>query len=452
MINLFFNNALLPQGWAKNVQIAVDETGVIAKVTPGAESSGGQSDGAIAIAGLANLHSHAFQRAMAGLGERMGSVDDDFWSWRETMYKFVQNISPDDLAVIAAELYVELLEAGFTSIGEFHYLHHQANGAPYDDPAEMSARLIDAAEETGIGLTLLPVLYAQGDFDGSPLNDRQTRFYHDADGFARLIERCRELAAPSRAHVGVAPHSLRAVSPDYLKAAIAAAAGSPVHIHIAEQLREVEACKAAYGARPVEWLFDHCDVNEKWCLVHATHMNDGETTALAKSGAVAGICPITEANLGDGIFNGVDYLKQNGRWGVGSDSHIRIDAAEELRSFEYSQRLRDLRRVRLAEAGGSNGRLLFEQAADGGAQALGLKGGAIEAGMRCDIVGLDPDHPVLVGKSGDAWLDSWIFAGDKSCVADVWVRGRHLVKDGIHEKREVTRKAYGPVVKRLAGA
>ena len=453
MINLFLENALLPDGWAKNVKIELDERGVISNVAADVETRGGAADGAIAIAGLSNLHSHAFQRAMAGLGERMGFASDDFWSWRETMYKFVQKIGPDDLEAIAAELYVEMLESGFTSVGEFHYLHHQPDGAPYDDPAEMSVRLMAAAQETGIGLTLLPVLYAQGDFTGAPLSDQQARFYHSADEFARLIERCRDLAALTPGMVvGVAPHSLRAVPPEFLPLAIAAAHGGPIHIHIAEQQREVDACIENYGARPVEWLFEHCDVNEQWCLVHATHMTQKETTRLAHSGAVAGICPITEANLGDGVFNGTDYLSEAGRWGIGSDSHIRIDAAEELRSFEYSQRLRDMKRVRLAALGESNGRCLFNQAAAGGAHALGRKSGAISVGMDCDIVSLDADHPLLIGKTGDEWLDSWIFAGDKNCIADVWARGKHVVTDGRHMSRDAARRAFAPVMKRLAGS
>ncbi len=453
MINLFFNNALLPDGWARNVRIEVDKSGVISKVTPDSASQGGNSDGDIALPGLSNLHSHAFQRAMAGLGERKGIAEDDFWSWREAMYKFVQKVGPEDLAAIAAQLYVEMLEAGFTSIGEFHYLHHQPDGAAFDDPAEMSARIIAAAQEAGIGLTLLPVFYAQGDFTGAPLNDRQARFYHNTDQFSELVERCRVLTASAPGViVGVAPHSLRAISPEALPHVVAAAKGGPIHIHIAEQQREIDACLDAYGARPVEWLFDHSDVGDQWCLVHATHMTVDETKRLAKSGAVAGICPITEANLGDGIFNGTDYLEGNGRWGIGSDSHIRIDAAEELRSFEYSQRLRDQRRVRLAVPGTSNGRCLFDQATAGGAQALGRQSGAIATGQSCDIVSLDPDHPVLIGKSDDEWLDSWIFAGDKQCVADVWARGKHVVTYGAHISRDPVRRAYGSVIKRLTGA
>ena len=452
MINLFFDNALLPGGWAKNVRVEVDERGVISKVTADAIREGASSDGAIAVPGLGDLHSHAFQRAMAGLGERMGSEDDDFWSWRETMYKFVQKIGPDDLEAIAAQLYVEMLEAGFTSVGEFHYLHHQPDGAPYDDPAEMSVRLIAAAHDSGIGLTLLPVLYVQGDFTGAPLNDRQARFYHGADEYAHLVERCHALASLTPGvNVGVAPHSLRAAPPEFLPLAIAAAHGGPIHIHIAEQQSEVDACIENYGARPVEWLFEHCDVNEQWCLVHATHMTQKETERLAHSKAVAGVCPITEANLGDGIFNGTDYLAEGGRWGVGSDSHIRIDAAEELRSFEYSQRLRDLKRVRLAAPDASNGRCLFDQATAGGALALGRQSGAIASGMDCDIVSLDASHPLLVGKSGDEWLDSWIFAGDRQCVRDVWARGKHVVQDGRHIGRAAARSGFAPVMERLAG-
>ena len=450
MINLFFKNALLEDGWAENVEIEVDKSGVIGRVTKNSAVQDKAADGEIAIPGIGNLHSHAFQRAMAGLGERMGAADDDFWSWRETMYDFVQKISPEDLTAIAGALYIEMLEAGFTAVGEFHYLHHQPDGAPYDDPAEMSGRLFEAARATGIGMTLLPVFYTRGDFSGVALSDRQARFFHDADAFAHLVERCREIAgdAPG-AIVGVAPHSLRAAPPEALPLLVSAAHKGPIHIHIAEQQKEVEACLAAYGARPVDWLLDHCDVTDQWCLVHATHMTTDETKRAARSGAVAGICPITEANLGDGIFNGVEYLAEGGIWGVGSDSHVRIDAAEELRLFEYSQRLRDQKRIRLAKPQASNGRCLFDDATRGGAKALGRQSGAISEGMSADIVCLDPDHSVLAGKSGDAWLDGWIFAGDKGCVKDVWVRGQHLVKDGAHRDCERWRKGFAKVMRRL---
>ncbi len=452
MINLFFKNALLPDGWAENVLIEADDNGVLTKVSPETPVQGREFDGEIAVAGAANLHSHAFQRAMAGLGERMETGEDDFWSWRDAMYNFVKKIGPDDFSAIAAALYVEMLEAGYTAVGEFHYLHHQPDGTPYDDRAEMSVRLMAAAQETGIGLTLLPVFYAQSDFNGAPLSPQQARFQNTVEAFERLVDRCRSLsAAMTDVTIGVAPHSLRAVPPEMLAPVVEAAGGGPVHIHIAEQQREVDACLNAYGARPVDWLLDHCDVNRQWCLVHATHMTEAETKRLAGSGAVAGICPTTEANLGDGIFNGTQYLAHDGQWGIGSDSHIRVDFAEELRSFEYSQRLRDLRRVRLARPGGSNGRYLFESAAAGGAAALGRKGGALSPGRICDIVCLDADHSALVGKTEDGWLDGWIFAGDKSCISDVWVRARHMVREGAHIGRGPIRDAYARVLARIAG-
>jgi len=443
MGKFFFDNALLPDGWARDVAIETDAAGRITGVAPDAKTKDA-SDGAIALPGVCNLHSHAFQRAMAGLGERRGAgngnSDDDFWSWREAMYN----------RAIATQLYVEMLEAGYTGVAEFHYLHHQPDGAPYDHPGEMADSIVAAARETGLALTLLPVLYAQGGFGGAPLAGGQKRFRHNTEEFLKLVSYCRDKAGGENdVVVGMAPHSLRAVGPDMLKAVVEACPDGPVHIHIAEQTKEVDDCLAWSGARPVDWLLDNMDVDGRWCLVHATHMTSAETRRVAKSGAVAGLCPTTEANLGDGIFNGVDYFAAGGAWGIGTDSHIRIDLAEELRMLEVSQRLRDRRRLRLAPPGGSNGRRLYTEAAKGGAQAMARNAGAIAPGACFDIVALDANHPVLAGKSGDQWLDSWIFAGDKSCVRDVWVSGRHLVHGGAHIGRDAARRGFASAMARL---
>jgi len=455
MSKLFFEHALLPGGWARDVAIDLDGQGRIAAVEADRPRSGTRSDAAIAVPGTANLHSHAFQRAMCGLGEWRAAdayEDGSFWTWREAMYRFLGRLRPEDLEAVAAQLYVEMLEAGFTAVGEFHYVHHQPDGTRYDTVSEMSGRLLAAAAEADIGMTLLPVFYGQSGFGGATAGGAQRRFVNDPDRFVRLVEDVRSKARGNRRTVvGIAPHSLRAVTPDSLKAVLAAHPRGPVHIHIAEQEREVEDCIDWSGQRPVEWLFDHVPVDNRWCLVHATHMTAKETRTLAASGAVAGLCPLTEANLGDGIFNGIGYHRAGGAWGVGSDSHIRIDLAEELRALEYSQRLRDRRRNLVAGPGEATGRALFEAAGRGGAIALDQPMGSIAPGNWGDIVGLDPHHPVLVGKSADDWLNGWIFSGDRTCVRDVWVAGRHVVVAGRHRARAEVAKAFARAMEHLNG-
>ncbi len=447
---LFFTHGLLPDGWARDVLIEVDAGGRIAAVEASARPPASGSDGAIAVPGLANLHGHAFQRGMAGLAETAGPAEDGFRTWRRAMYRFLERLTPDHVAAIAAQLYGEMLEAGFTAVGEFHYLHHRPDGSPYADRGAMAAAIAEAAAETGIGLTLLPVFYANGGFGGRPVEGAQRRFLNDLDGFARLAERAREIAGGlPDAVVGTAAHSLRAVTPETLAGLVAAHPNGPMHIHIAEQRREVDDCLAWCGERPVSWLLDRHDVDDRWCLVHATHMTARETRRLARTGAVAGLCPITEANLGDGIFDGVRYLKAGGRFGVGSDSHVFVGAAEELRLLEYSQRLRDRARNRLAPPGRSTGRVLFDGAAVGGSQALGRRAGALAVGRLADIVALDAEHPALAVKAGDGWLDGWIFAGDNRVVRQVWAGGRRLVTDGSHLARERIRERFCAALARL---
>lgn len=447
MIKLFFETAFLPDGWASRVTVGVGDDGLITAVEPDSAAAPDAVREAIAVPGMANLHSHAFQRGMAGLAERAGSGPDSFWTWREVMYRFLDRLTPDDVEAIARQLYVEMLEAGFTAVGEFHYLHHDTDGSPYADPAEMAESIVAAADETGIGLTLLPVLYHQGGFGAVPLSEGQRRFAMRVDDLVRLVATLRE-RHPGIV-VGAAPHSLRAVTPESLAAVATALPEGPLHIHAAEQEKEVADCQAWSGRRPVRWLLDEAGVDGRWCLIHCTHLDDGEVRNLAASGAVAGLCPVTEANLGDGIFRGTDFLSAGGRFGVGSDSHIRVDLADELRTLEYGQRLRDRRRNILTPEGGSVGRTLFTAAAAGGAQALQQPIGAIAAGSRADIVTLDTAHPALAGKVGDDLLDGWVFAAGRSPVASVYVRGRRMVENGRHASGERIAARFAAVMRRL---
>ncbi|MBA3895917.1 MAG: formimidoylglutamate deiminase [Sphingomonadaceae bacterium] len=447
MPHLWFAHALLPQGWAERVRIGL-AGGRIASVEAGvAPESSGERYGA-AVPGLCNVHSHGFQRGMAGLSERRGRSDDDFWSWREVMYRFLGRLTPDDISVITAQAYVEMLESGYTRVGEFHYLHNDIDGRPYADPAETAAAIVAAADMTGIGLTLLPVFYAHADFDGAPPAPGQRRFFFDLDGFARLVEASRT-KLPADANMGIAPHSLRAVTPDELRAIVPLAGDGPIHIHAAEQIKEVEACIAWSGARPVDWLLDHVEVDERWCLIHATHLNDRECDRLAASGAVAGLCPVTEGNLGDGIFPAERYLASGGRFGTGTDSNILIDAAAEIRALEYSQRLSHHRRGVLAgDAEPSVGRRLFDAAVSGGAQALGVESG-LTTGAPADIVALDLTHVAFAGADAATLLDRWIFASGRGAIGTVWRGGRKCVEQGRHIAADKVAACYRRTLERL---
>lgn len=434
---LFADHALTPVGWARDLRVRIESDGRIGAL------GGPREDGDRAVGVLlpapANLHSHAFQRAMAGLAEARGpGGNDSFWTWRTLMYRFLDRLTPDDVEAISALVFMEMLEAGYASVGEFHYLHHAPGGAPYDDPAEMAARIAAAADATGIGLTLLPVLYTYGGADKRPVGSGQVRFACDLDRFLCLNDSAGKTLKqlPADARIGVAPHSLRAVDQEGLHFVEHSAPDGPIHIHVAEQMREVEDIETAFGARPVEWLMANAAVDDRWCLIHATHMTPDETLAVAGSGAVAGLCPITESNLGDGIFDGARFVLASGTFGVGSDSNVRISLSEELRTLEYSQRLQDRARAVLADDGRSTGRFLFDQICRGGAKAVARDTGAIETGRFADLVALDAGVLDLDGLSGDAILDAFIFAGDDRWVTDVWSAGRHVVTDGRHIHRE----------------
>jgi formimidoylglutamate deiminase len=450
MTRLHFASALLPSGWRDDVQVSIGD-GTITAVTVGVPPQSGDECHQLAIPGLASLHSHAFQRGMAGLAEMRGDTADTFWTWRETMYRFALTMTPDDVESVATLLYTEMLERGFTRVGEFHYLHHDHDGTPYANPAEMAARIAQAAEATGIALTLLPSFYAHGSFGGAAPHAAQRRFISTIDQFAELMAASRKAVNGLRgANVGVAPHSLRAVMPDELTAIVPLAEGGPVHIHAAEQTREVEDCVAWAGRRPVEWLLDHAAVDRRWCLIHATHMTANETTALAASGAVAGLCPLTEASLGDGIFPAREYCEAGGRFGVGTDSNILVGVADELRQLEYGQRLKRRERNVLSRGPGvSTGRALFDAALAGGTQALAQAYGGIEQGARADIVSLDTTHPSLAGRRGDAILDGFIFAAGADAIDCVWAGGNRVVEGGRHRLRQKARDRFNATIRRF---
>ncbi|WP_234679787.1 formimidoylglutamate deiminase [Bradyrhizobium monzae] len=450
MSRLHFASALLPSGWANDVQVVLT-AGAIAEVTPGVTPSAGDERHAIALPGLASLHSHAFQRGMAGLAELRGDSTDTFWTWRETMYRFALAMTPDDVAAVATLLYVEMLEQGFTRVGEFHYLHHDRDGSHYADPAEMAARVAQAAEASSIGLTLLPSFYAHGSFGGAAPHDGQRRFICSVDQFAKLMTASHEaIAALPDANIGIAPHSLRAVAPDELAAIIPLAEGGPVHIHAAEQVKEVEDCLAWSGRRPVQWLLEHAPVDQRWCLIHATHMTDEEVGTFAKTGAVAGLCPVTEASLGDGIFPGREFADAGGLFGVGTDSNVLVGVAEELRQLEYGQRLKHrARNVLSSGAGRSTGRTLFDTALAGGARALAQPIAGLAPGARADIVTLDVAHPSLAGRARDAIIDGWIFAAGNGAIDCVWAGGNKVVESGRHKLRQAARERFNAAVRRL---
>jgi formimidoylglutamate deiminase len=443
---------LLPEGWASNVRIEI-AGGRFESIERNVEPQANDERVLVALPGVCNVHSHGFQRGMSGLTEFRGPEADNFWSWRTLMYRFVARMSPEDISAITAQSYVEMLEGGFTRVGEFHYVHHDPAGQPYANPAETAVQVAAAAARTGIGLTLLPVFYAHGGFDGQKPNEGQRRFVTGLDEFARLLIASRKLMnSLEGATMGVAPHSLRAVTPDELAQVVTLAATGPVHIHAAEQTGEVVQCLAWSGARPVQWLLDHAPVDRRWCLIHATHMTDEECRALSARGAVAGLCPITEANLGDGIFPAPAYLGAGGVFGIGTDSNVSIGVADELRQLEYSQRLRDRARNVIGAADTrSTGRILFESAVRGGAQALGVDetGAGIARGASADFVSLNLEAPALASRSGDALLDSLIFGGGSGCIDGVWRAGRKWVSDGRHIARDEVARVYRTTLQKL---
>lgn len=428
----FCDWAWLPEGWTADVRLTVAADGALIAVAGGKHSEGCERLGRYVLPGVPNAHSHAFQFAMAGRAERTAGGEDDFWSWREAMYRLTARFTPERLHAVASMLYAELLANGYTAVAEFHYLHHLAAHA--DGGTEAADALIAAARDTGIGLTLLPTLYQRAGFDGRAPSDRQQRFVLALDDYGALLEHLRAGDDGNRL-TGVALHSLRAVSTQAVAELLAspAASGGPIHIHIAEQLGEVRDCVSAHGQRPVEWLLGQAPLDPRWCLVHATHMADAEVRALAQSAASVALCPSTEANLGDGLFRLVEFLDAGGRICIGSDSHIGLSPFEELRWLEYGQRLAALKRNRVASAQQpSCGERLWRAVLDGGAQALGRPIGALAPGHRADWLVLDPELAAFAACPPQQWLDGLIFAAQRSPVASTYVGGRKVAEGGRH--------------------
>jgi formimidoylglutamate deiminase len=437
---LHLDQARLPGGWARDVRLTVTDS-VITAVEAGADPAGAHRLKGATVPAITNLHSHAFQRAMAGLAERARAGVEDFWAWREAMYRFLDRITPPQMEAIAAMLYAELAEGGYGGIVEFHYLHNDPEGRAYADPAETAHAHRRAAGAAGFGLTLAPVLYSHSGFGGLPPKHGQRRFIKSTDAFLRLLELSGAEA--------FAFHSLRAVTPEQIRDVLAAVdPAMPVHIHAAEQSGEVDDCLAWSGARPVEWLLANAPVSDRWTLVHATHMTDGEASGLAGVGATVALCPSTEGNLGDGFFNADAFLGAGGRFGIGSDSHVTTNAAEELRWFEYGRRLQARKRTMSGGRGEHVGAGLWLSAARNGSHPTGRSTGEIVVGARCDLVVLDMDHPVLAGREGDLILDSLVFSGS-GAIDQVWSGGARIVEGGRHVARDAIAAAYRKAVAEL---
>jgi len=433
MSRLYARHALLPEGWRQDVLIAWNAAGDIDALDVGAAAPQGVETVAYALPGMINLHSHSFQRALGGRTEKAGDSKDSFWTWRELMYRFARSITPEQVEAIAAQLFSECLRHGYTSLCEFHYVQRTPDGSLYPRPAEMAERVIAAARLSGIGMTMLPVLYSYSGFGEKALKPEQQRFRTDARDVMRIVEALEPLR-DAQTEIGVAPHSLRAATVEQIRGVLAALPPDrPVHIHIAEQMAEVQQSLDWSGRRPVQWLLEQVDVNRRWCLVHATHLADDEVSGIARSGAVAGLCPTTEANLGDGLFPLESFLAQGGVFGIGSDSHVSQSAVEELRWLEYGQRLQQQRRnIAVSGAQRNVGDFLWQGALRGGAQAAGRKVGALAQGRRADIVVLDEEHPNMFGLALDEVLGSFVFSGNDNLVKDVMVGGRWVVRSQQH--------------------
>jgi formimidoylglutamate deiminase len=448
---------MLASGFARDVRIEIGEDGTLTDLKTGAAAKPGDHLADIVVPGISDLHCHAFQRAMAGHAERTSGDKDTFWSWRTLMYDLANKITPDDLASIAAQAYLEFLKSGYTSVAEFHYLHGMGNkSAPGN--VEMSEAIFVAATQTGIGLTHLPVLYEVSGFGQSQPSEAQKSFHHTPEEYVALLETLSQRAQHhGNINLGIAFHSLRAVRPETLinidKWAGSSMTDRPVHIHIAEQEREVQDCLVHHGARPVEWLLDTVDVDASWCLIHATHMTRGEVERAAKTGAVAGLCPSTEANLGDGHFNLPRWLEHGGALGTGSDSNVCPSPVEELRWLEYGARLQNQQRlIATSDDQGNTGAFLWSRAAQGGAKALGRNTGVLKSGNAADFLVLDQNHPALCAAHGDGILNALIFGPSAGAICDVYVAGDRVIKNGAHAKEQEISARFNKTVRRLLDA
>lgn len=455
MQRIWAETALLPSGWAKKVIVEIDGQGRIKEVQSGAPVPDQATQVSMLLPAPVNVHSHAFQRAMAGLTEGRGpDTSDSFWTWRQLMFRFLDRLTPDHIEAITAFVQMEMLEAGYGASVEFHYLHHQPGGVAYDNIAETSACIVAASDQTGMGLCLLPVHYQFGGCDQRALTAGQIRFGNTFEQF-QVLHGAAEVSikqASADSNIGVAPHSLRAVGIEDLRGYSTAFPAGPIHMHLAEQRAEVAEVEEHWGARPVTWALDNLQLDQRWCLIHCTQMTPNETIALARSGAVAGLCPITESSLGDGIFDAVRWVDHGGAFAIGSDSNIRISLSEELRTLDYSQRLRDGTRAALASPDKSTGRRMYGGMLQGGAQASGRETGRIEAGCWADFLALDTGSEHMWGRQGDTALDAWIFAGDDGLVKDVWSAGRHMVQHGQHVQRADIVAAYKRAIDALRDA
>jgi len=450
MSALFARHALLPRGWQRDVLLEWDAHGDLVRVASGAPAPPGARSAGYVLPGMVNLHSHAFQRALGGLTEIAGDGPDSFWTWRDLMYRFAARIAPEQIEAIAAQLFAECLRHGYTSVCEFHYLQRDVDGASYARPAEAAERVAAAGQLAGMGLTLLPVLYSHAGFGAQPLKPAQARFRTDVDDVLGIVEALAPLRG-GQLEVGAAPHSLRAATIAQIRAlANGLPQGRPLHIHIAEQQGEVAQCLAHAGRRPVEYLMDHVALDARWCLVHATHVNDAEVAALARSGAVAGLCPTTEANLGDGLFPLAPFIEAGGRFGIGSDSHVSQSPVEELRWLEYGQRLlHQKRNVAHTRAQRQVGDYLWQAALEGGAHASGRRVGRLEAGRRADLLVLDEHHPNLDGINEAEVLGRVVFCGNDNLVRDVLCGGRWVVENGRHVAQEEVARRYRQAIRDL---
>ena len=449
--SLFCRYALLPEGWAENVSIRTNAEGVTVDVEKDSKASGSEQVHGFVLPGMPNLHSHGFQYLMAGLTGPSTAANDHFWSWRKTMYRLAGLLSPEQYEDCLAWVYLNMLRAGYTGCAEFHYLHHAPDGRPYANRAEMSLRVLAAARRVGMPLTLLPVLYCRSGFTSPDCAPEQRRFCHDLDDYLALLEACQSgLSGDNTQALGMAPHSLRAVPDHALKALFRSGLRPmPVHIHIAEQTGEVEQCVEHTGARPVEWLLEQMPVDASWCLVHATHLSNQERSRAASTGATIGLCPSTEADLGDGMFAMEPWLAMGGRFGLGSDSNARVSVAEEIRLLEYEARLVSRRRNVLAQGRCSSAENLYGRAASGGARALGQATGSIDPGRRADLVELDMAHPLLDGLNPEQVLDAWVFAGSDDMIRSVWVAARPVIQSGRHPDEDILERRFRAVVREV---